>query len=232
MTEEEAVFARRSVRSYFERPIEEEKAARLAEEAERCNAEGGLSIRLVRDEPDAFRSFLARYGKFSGVSDYFAIVGKKGKGLYERAGYYGERLVLLAETLGLNTCWAALSFSKGAARRAAKPEKGEKLVCVIAVGYGKTQGAPRRSKAAADVMRAQDPPDWFLRGVEFALRAPTAVNQQKFRFTLTGEREVFAERLGGFYGEIDLGIVKYHFELGAGKENFVWREQTGGKKAR
>ena len=25
------------------------------------------------------------------------------------------------------------------------------------------------------------------------------------------------------YGKMDLGIVKYHFELGAGKENFTWK---------
>jgi hypothetical protein len=24
------------------------------------------------------------------------------------------------------------------------------------------------------------------------------------------------------YSKMDLGIVKYHFELGAGKENFEW----------
>lgn len=26
----------------------------------------------------------------------------------------------------------------------------------------------------------------------------------------------------GFCTKIDLGIVKYHFEIGAGKENFEW----------
>lgn len=43
-----------------------------------------------------------------------------------------------------------------------------------------------------------------------------------YRFTLAGERAVRAERTGGFYIDIDLGIVKYHFEQGAGRENFDW----------
>ena len=34
--------------------------------------------------------------------------------------------------------------------------------------------------------------------------------------------KVFAKSLGGFYSKVDLGIVKYHFEVGAGTENFRW----------
>jgi len=57
--------------------------------------------------------------------------------------------------------------------------------------------------------------------VEAALLAPTAVNQQKFRFTLS-DRTVKAEATGGFSSRVDLGIVKYHFERGAGTEHFRW----------
>ena len=28
---------------------------------------------------------------------------------------------------------------------------------------------------------------------------------------------------GGFFSKVDLGIVKYHFEIGAGKENVKWK---------
>lgn len=217
MTLEEAVFARHSVRAYTGEPIAEAAAAALKEETEACNREGGLAIRLVQNEPKAFKSFLARYGKFSGVTSYFAIAGEQADDLQERAGYYGERLVLKAQALGLNTCWAALTFGKGAVKKAACLKKGEKLVCVIAVGYGKTQGAARKSKTFDDVAVAKDAPDWFKKGVEFALRAPTATNQQKFRFILEGDT-VRAESTGGFYDKIDLGIVKYHFETGSGRK--------------
>ena len=62
------------------------------------------------------------------------------------------------------------------------------------------------------------------RGIEFALYAPTAINQQKFIFELIGENTVCAKAKLGSCSKIDLGIVKYHFELGAGKENFKWAE--------
>ena len=224
MTAEEAVLKRHSVRAYEDREIPDEIVRALEEEVAAVNAEGKLAVRLVRKEPRAFRSFLARYGKFSGVKNYFAMAGLPEKGLSERVGYFGERLVLRAQELGLNTCWAALSFGKGSAKEAARLAKGEKLVCVIALGYGKTQGVSHKSKRFAAVAKADDPPVWFRKGVDCALLAPTAVNQQKFFFTLTGENKVRAEQKGGFYGEIDLGIVKYHFEIGAGKENFVWEE--------
>ena len=64
-------------------------------------------------------------------------------------------------------------------------------------------------------------PDWFKKGIDAALLAPTAMNQQKFQFTLK-ENRVLAKAGIGFYSKIDLGIVKYHFEIGAGKKNFDW----------
>ena len=101
---------------------------------------------------------------------------------------------------------------------------GEKLVCALAIGYGATQGRPRKSKAPVDVGHAAEtPPEWFERGVQAALLAPTAMNQQKFRFELLPDgRTVHAQASPGAYTAVDLGIAKYHFEVGAGTENFAW----------
>ena len=217
----EAMAARHSVRQYKDIPLLPEAVAALEAEVEACNREGGLHIQLVRDEPRAFDGFLAHYGKFSGVTNYIAMVGRKSELLDEICGYYGERLVLKAQQLGLNTCWVAMSYKK--IRTAFVVETGEKLTVVIALGYGKTQGVPHPSKPAEKVMKASDPvPQWFLDGVEAALLAPTAMNQQKFVFSLEGN-QVSAKPGVGFYSKIDLGIAKYHFEIGAGKENFDWK---------
>ena len=167
------------------------------------------------------------YGSFSGVRNYFVMVGKKGADLDERVGYYGEQLVLLAQTLGLNTCWVGLSYRK--VPEAYNVGKDEKLACMIALGYGETQGVSHKIKTIEQVSNASDlTPTWFKRGVEAALLAPTAVNQQKFSFEYVGisnnRHQVRAKK--GFsmigYTQMDLGIAKYHFEIGAGKENFDW----------
>ena len=217
-----AMELRHSVRAYTDRPIEEEVLSALRAEIDACNRESGLHIQLVTGEPRAFNSLMARYGSFSGVTDYLVLAGKKGPELEERCGFYGERLVLLAQSLGLNSCWVAMTYRK--VRTAYVLEEGEKAAVVIALGYGQTQGVPHKSKPIEAVVRAESPlPDWFRRGVEAALLAPTALNQQKFTFSLDGDR-VSARAGSGFYTKIDLGIAKYHFEAGAGRENFRWKE--------
>ena len=217
----EAMTARHSVRQYEDKAIEPEKLAALEQEITACNQEGGLHIQLVKDEPKAFDGFMAHYGKFSGVRHYIALIGPKGADLEEKCGYYGERLVLLAQMLGLNTCWVAMTYSK--IKTAFTVDAGEKLCVVISLGYGKTQGTGHgKSKTFEEVTKISgEVPAWFRSGVEAALLAPTAMNQQKFLLTLNGS-QVTAKAGTAFYSKVNLGIVKYHFELGAGKENFSW----------
>lgn len=216
MTEKEAMTARHAVRAYEERALGEDVADLLEDEIARCNTESGLNIQLVLNEPEAFGGFMARYGKFSGVTSYIALVGKKEENLDEKVGYYGERLVLLAQRLGLNTCWVAMTYKK--VKTAFKVNKGEKLRMVISLGYGKTQGVPHKSKDVSEVSNVSaNSPEWFVSGVKAALLAPTAMNQQKFFFKIDGET-VSAKAGTGFYSKVDLGIAKYHFEVGSGKK--------------
>lgn len=205
---------RHSVRQYTQRPIEPEKRGALNELAAELNRQEGLHIQIVYDDPKCFDSFMARYGKFTGVKNYIALVGKKSPKLDEKLGFCGERLVLKAQELGLNTCWVAMTHGKSAA----DVGKGEKLVCLIALGYGAAQGTAHRNKPLSDVCSATEPvPQWFVAGMEAALLAPTAMNQQKFFFKLLPDGSVEASCGTGFYTKLDLGIVKYHFESVSGK---------------
>ena len=228
MTLIEAIEARHSVRKYKADPIPEEILTRLRDRIREINNESGLHIQLVTGEPKAFSGLMA-YGSFSGVKNYLVMAGKKGEDLDEKIGYYGEQLVLLAQTLGLNSCWAGLSYSKipGTYELA----DGEKIGCYIALGYGQTQGKGHKVKDVKEISNASEvTPKWFNKGVRAAILAPTAVNQQKFYLEYLGLQEnstvhkVAAKSLFSLvgYSKIDLGIVKYHFEVGAGKENFEW----------
>ena len=91
-----AMRERHSVRAYKNQPIEADKVQKLQAEIDACNREGNLHLQLVTDEPNAFTGMMARYGSFRGVQNYIAVVGTKNDDLHERAGYYGERVVLLA----------------------------------------------------------------------------------------------------------------------------------------
>ncbi len=227
MTIQEAIEARHSVRAYKDLPLSEEIVRLLEDELMKLNNEGQLHIQLICNEPKAFQGTMAKYGKFRNANNYLVMAGKKAEDLDERIGYYGEHLVLLAQTLGLNTCWIGLSYSKEPGTYVL--EEGEKIACYIAIGYGETQGSGHKIKTVEQVSNASDiTPSWFKKGIEAALLAPTAVNQQKFSFEYVGmsnnRHQVRAKK--GFsmigYTQMDLGIAKYHFEVGAGKVNFEW----------
>ncbi|MBR0116702.1 MAG: nitroreductase [Prevotella sp.] len=227
MTIQEAIEARHSVRAYKDQPLSEDIVKQLEDKIEELNHEGQLHIQLICNEPKAFQGTMAKYGKFRNANNYIVMAGKKADDLDERVGYYGEHLVLLAQTLGLNTCWVGLSYLKVPGTYVLGED--EKIACYIAIGYGKTQGAGHKIKTIEQVSNATDiTPAWFKKGVEAALLAPTAVNQQKFSFEYLGEEnnrhKVRARK--GFsmigYTKMDLGIAKYHFEIGAGNVNFDW----------
>ena len=100
----EAMALRHSVRSYTGQPLSPAMAAELRACMELCGRDGGVRIRLIEDEPQAFSSALARWGGFSGVRDYMALTVPEGTKPGEQVGYWGEKLVLRAQQLGLNTC--------------------------------------------------------------------------------------------------------------------------------
>ena len=214
----DAMHERHSVRRFTNQPITGEVLAALQAEISAINAESGLDIRLVTDDPHTFSSVIAKV-RFSGTRNFIVLAGKDSPGLDEVAGYYGERVVLKAQQLGLNTCWAGMISGK---KYANKLPKDERIVIVIVVGYGVSQGEPHQGKPMDALCKVDGPmPDWFRAGMEAAMLAPTALNQQRFHFTLAGDT-VLAESSEGSLAELCLGIAKYHFELGAGKDNFQW----------
>lgn len=218
----QAMRERHSVRSFTSRPIEQEKRTRLVELADQVNKASGLSMQVIFDEPAAFgSSILAKFGNFSGVANYIACVGSKSDDLDEQVGYYGEALVLEAQRMGLNTCWVGLTYSKKKSGARVKP--GEQLVCVIALGYGTTPGIPRKTKPIEELCSVSgEMPAWFEAGMKAAQLAPTAMNQQKFLIELQEGNQVSAKSLGGAYSSVDLGIVRYHFEVGANTLDTSW----------
>ena len=215
----EAIDHRRSVRKFIDNEIEEEKRNLLDTFSSELSEEGDIDIKIVYDDPEGFDSFLAHYGKFKNVRNYIILSGNPDDPeLDEKCGYYGEKLVLTAETLGLSTCWVGLTFNKAHMKK--QIEAGTKIVCAIALGYGTDEEVgrkPHKSKPMEKVVVSKgNMPEWFGKGVEAALKAPSAMNQQKFRFGVkSGEPAAVTAK--GPYTEVDLGIAKCHFEIATGR---------------
>lgn len=213
----EAIKERHSVREFTDQVIDEETRAKLNELVCQVNEESGLNIEIRYDEPEGFDARLAQYGKFRNVRNYIILKGADSDHFEEDCGYYGEKIVLHAQMWGLNTCWAGLTYNRKMIKKLV-PE-GERLCLVIALGYGKTQGVPRKSKSVQDVtMTKGTMPDWFMKGTVAALLAPTAVNQQKFVVGMIQGEPAIKIKGKGFYTKTDLGIVKYHFEVASGRK--------------
>lgn len=219
-----AMEERHSVRRYRDEPLPENTVADLLRAVDAVNRECDTDIQLVVEEPAAFDCMKARYGKFQNVRNYFALIGPEFKQLDRLLGYAGEKLVLYCQALGLNTCWVGASYKMVQGRY--RVDLGEKLAAVIAVGYGAESGRPHKSiapeKAAPQYGSA---PPWFKSGIDAALLAPTALNQQKFRFKLLdgvdGMPQVKASTKLGPFAKMDSGIAQLHFEIGANAP-FQW----------
>ena len=217
MTVTEAIVSRHSVRKYLDKPIAEAEREQLDALTAECNAEGDLHIQMIYDDSECFPSLLAHYGMFRNAKNYIALVGKSSMpDLRGVCGYYGQRLVLAAQRMGLNTCWIGGSYKKKKTGAEIGPD--EELVCIIAIGYGETQGSPRRSKPFEKLCNVpeNEMPKWFRHGMMAAQLAPTAMNQQKFMITMSGDTATVTATKKNAMAEIDRWIVRCQFEAATG----------------
>ncbi|MCI8482767.1 MAG: nitroreductase [Lachnospiraceae bacterium] len=218
MTLKEAMKERHTVRRYTDRPIPEEILQLLQTRILENNEKYHLAIQLRIDDTSAFSSMI-KLILAKGVKNFFILAGPKTPDLDEKLGYCSADLMLYAQTLGLNTWWVGGTFNKNKLNA----EAGEnKVIGVVAAGYGAVQGKPHKSKKSEEVAVYEGKvPSWYSEGVEAALLAPTALNKQAF--SIRGKENKVSITCGsGVFAGADLGLVKYHFELGAGKENFQW----------
>lgn len=213
----QAIRERHSVRQYKDMEIDSVIRMELDLFVEDVNEESGLDIKVYYNDPEGFDSKLAHYGSFRNVKNYIVLAGKDCEDFEERCGYYGEKIVIKAQQLGLNTCWAAMTFNKKMVKKLIPA--GEKLCMAISLGYGENPGRPHKSKAIDKILATKGHmPEWFEKGLEAAMLAPTAVNQQKFKIGTINGDPVIKVSGRGFYTKVDLGIVKYHFEVGSGRK--------------
>ena len=205
---------RHSVRRYKKIPIEAEKIEVIGQYIDTLRRESGLDIRFCENAKAALGGLLLKFiGWTAPPPAYIAFAGEKSPEVEEKCGYYGEKLVLFLQYIGLNTCWVGM-FSKTGVKKEIK----DNGIITIAVGYGETNGKPHRSKAVEKITDVHNGVNWFKAGIDCALKAPTAVNQQKFFITLENGEPIIKPTGSGPFTFVDLGIVRYHFEVGSGKK--------------
>ncbi|MBW3088543.1 nitroreductase [Bifidobacterium sp. 82T24] len=240
----EAMEARHAIRMYTDEPVDADALAALQSEIDACNAESGLHIQMTHDLDDAFLGLKTHYGRFKGVHNAIALIGapvppaegatagwvKEGTAdeaatdpgeitLQEKVGYYGERLALKIVQSGLQTSWSVLDNADAAPDAWWKLGPDEKIVWVLAFGHGARPGGKHRSKPIEELCtlpEGTEMPEWFRRGMDAAMLAPTSLSQQPFLFTLHEDGSVSAAATEGLFAHVGLGCAKYHFEVASG----------------
>ena len=239
MTYSEAIIRRISNRKYLAVPLSAEERDELEKVIAQCNEAGTLRLQLAVDFPQAFAG-MKSYGMFSGVTNLIALAGPDSDPfLEEKCGYYGEKVVLAATAIGLGTCWVAATYDKEQCARFV--QEGERLCCVIAVGQvPESPGTKeklirgvvrRKSKSVAELSKGVGP-DWFMSGVTAVQRAPSARNLQPVRFCYSRDRVTAEITDHHDWSKVDLGIAKYHFEIGAHGGLWDWGDGGAFVKAR
>ena len=222
----ETIRERHSVREYDGKPLARVEFDALGAVVEECARESGLDIQLVGDNPEVF-NVIARFGLIRGCRMHIAFVVDDAKAgdvaADEAIGYWGQRIVLAAQDMGLNTCWCALC-SRKKSRAVVAP--GKKIRLIIAVGHGKTQGFSRKTKSveALSSVECAKAPAWFAAAMEAAQLAPTAMNNQNFKITLLSDgKTVRIDAPQSGLNVIDEGIVRCNFEIAANEAGADWR---------
>ena len=222
----ETIRERHSVREYDGKPLSRAEFDALGAVVEEFARESGLGIQLVGDNPEVF-SVIARFGLIRGCRTHVAFVVDDAKAgdvaADEAIGYWGQKIVLAAQDMGLNTCWCALCSRR---KSHAVVAPGKKIRLIIAVGHGKTQGFSRKTKSveALSSVECAKAPAWFAAAMEAAQLAPTAMNNQNFKITLLSDgKTVRIDAPQSGLNVIDEGIVRCNFEIAANEAGADWR---------
>ena len=225
MNLKEAIYNRISRRTYLKEPIESNKINILKELIGQYNAKSDLSIEFLQDGSNAFNGLAKSYGMFKNVQSLLVMKGNKTDiHLKEKAGYYGELLILEATKLGLGTCWVGGTFDKN--NKVFNLKENEEMVCVITIGNVASTTSTKenlirsithRKSRPLEYFYTSDttPPQWLIEGVKAVQAAPSANNRQAYRLEYKNSDTFIKIEEKSVYDLMDLGIAKAHFELTA-----------------
>jgi nitroreductase len=243
----DAIDIRRTTRNYDPQSLAEDHVRKLNATISAINALSGLHIQLICDCPEVFED--ANYsGHFTNANNVIALVGPKNSDeAFEQAGFYAQRLVLSATLFGLGTGWVAGSWNREAAESRCLIQPDEALYLGITIGYPENQAELLSSsfeqlkdlqlehRASISLAEATEDmsddelvaaPQWFIEGVQSALKAPSAMNRQTSRFQYAADsglvKAYIAADASGHFTLNDLGLAKLHFQIGAGGGTWHW----------
>ena len=214
-----AISTRHKVTKYMDTPLSSNVIKALNMRISDINdITGELKLKLMLNDTKELTAFFKLFLS-KNVKNYIILSGKDSVDLEEKLGYYEMDIMLYAQSLGLNTWWIGDIYNKKSTQ---KEMYNYRVIGIIAFGYGAHNGTPHKSKNASEVsVYNGNVPKWFKSGVNACLLAPTALNKQSFFINGTGNKVTLSCNNGN-YSHVEKGILKYSFELAAGRDAFEW----------
>ena len=241
----EAIKRRISVRAYEDRPLSDADYADLEAYIAQLNAESGLHFQLYGPREGGAPAVKMSATMFAGsVHCYAALVAPDDARSGEMLGYYGEKLILHATSLGVGSCWVASTYDREDAR--AEIAAGERLWDIVPLGYA-ARKVPLKQRGIRAALRSHDKqphelvacdcafgelPEGVRAGIDAVIAGPSAINGQPVVFAWDGS-SVSAD-LPDFKRDVqynDLGIAKLHFQIAAAECGVAgeWEWGRGGR---
>lgn len=242
----EVIRRRVSIRTYDDRPIEDDKKQRILDLL-RPEHRGpfGHSVRfalvdLSEQDKDEIRH-LGTYGVIKGASLYIvAAVNHADRSMVD-LGYCFETVILEVTRLGLGTCWLGGTFNRAGFARRIGLEKSEVVPAITPVGYARSNRsvleATMRRMVGSDKRRSW--PQLFFQGdlqnplyreaadrytvpLDCLRLAPSASNRQPWRIVKSKDANAFhflLKRTPG-YGKLLMAADLQLVDMGIGMSHF------------
>lgn len=224
---------RHSVRSFEPREIDGKTANTLRAEITMTNThEAGMHFSLVFNDGRPMKGYSQSYGIFRNVENYLvATVDTSFPDVREKAGYYAQRFVMKAQSLGLGSCYVGATYNP---KEIDVPLRaGWQILFIVVFGYplGKERMLAnammrlihRHHKDGRDMFIGDDAAyehavsvwPWLPEALQAAACAPSSYNKQPVRFSIVddGATSTITASVDKSNPKnlTDLGIAKFNF---------------------
>lgn len=191
-----------------------------------------LEVKIF-DNKDCYEKLkhIAGYnGHMIEAPSYAVILSDVKKGYIENSGYIGERLILKARDLEIDSCWITFDDSD-AIKEKLDISSDKEVTAIIALGYENSKNTKNKSGSERlSVEKIVYMDEWginasateleergLLDAFSYARMAPSTLNRQPWRFIIDGESIILAVKKDDFTNNyersIDAGIAMLYFGL-------------------
>ncbi|MGE5397061.1 MAG: nitroreductase family protein [Chitinophagales bacterium] len=240
----EIITSRRSVRTYLGNPLTDGLKQRISEYIKEIQARADIEARFELIDSDVALNTngarLGTYGVIKGASSYIIPAVNIKTDNIERFGYLFEKVILFAASIGLGTCWMAMTFKGHEFAQAIGLKPDEFIPIVTPIGYPKNVTRPIDAifRLSAGSNSRKDWNQIFFNGdftrplnrdesrdytmaLEMLRLAPSASNHQPWRIVKDNNTfHFYLQRTKGYRNKyvydiqrLDVGIAMCHFEL-------------------